>query len=85
MPNLDLKYFVYLSFLKMKKPVNHLFTGFCGTGGSRTLVQTRNNQAFYILILLLIFIAGKGTNTLSQRLSSEFHFAIEAPAKLSQN
>ena len=40
-----------------------------GAGGSRTLVQTWNNHAFYILIPLLLFVAGKGANALSRPLS----------------
>ena len=44
-------------------------TFFCGAGGSRTLVQTRNNYAFYILILLLVFVPGKETDILIQTLS----------------
>ena len=42
---------------------------FCGAGGSRTLVQTRNNYAFYILILLLVFELCKETDILIATLS----------------
>ena len=41
----------------------------CGAGGSRTLVQTRNNYAFYILILLLVFELCKETDILIATLS----------------
>ena len=54
-----------------------------GAGGSRTLVQTRNTHAFYMLILLLIFESCKETNTLNMTLSPKvslcvrsFHIAI---------
>ena len=40
-----------------------------GAGGSRTLVQTRNTHAFYMLILLLFFESCKETNTLNKTLS----------------
>ena len=42
---------------------------FSGAGGSRTLVQTRNNYAFYILILLLVFELCKETDILIATLS----------------
>ncbi len=44
-------------------------TFFSGAGGSRTLVQTRNNYAFYILILLLFFELSKETDILITTLS----------------
>jgi len=49
----------------MKKPCNQMITRlfFCGVGGIRTLVQTSNTQAFYMLILLLIFEPGQRANT----------------------
>lgn len=33
-----------------------ILSGFCGAAGFRTLVQTRNQYAFYMLIPLLIFV-----------------------------
>jgi len=42
---------------------------FCGSGGSRTLVQTRNPHGFYMLIPLLVFVPCKGTNALNATLS----------------
>lgn len=36
---------------------------FCGVGGIRTLVQTSNTQAFYMLILLLVFGIRQRANT----------------------
>ena len=56
-----------------------------GAGGSRTLVQTRNTHAFYMLILLLIFESCKETNTLNMTLSPKFRYAYGASASLSWN
>ena len=42
---------------------------FCGDGGSRTLVQTRNPHGFYMLIPLLVFVPRKGANALNATLS----------------
>lgn len=42
-----------------------LYGAFSGDDGTRTRVQTRNANAFYMLILLLFFEFNKGTNTLS--------------------
>ena len=42
---------------------------YCGDGGSRTLVQTRNPHGFYMLIPLLVFVPCKGTNALNATLS----------------
>ena len=52
-----------------KSEVFGLHSFFCGAGGSRTLVQTRNNHAFYILILLLFFELCKETDILIATLS----------------
>ncbi len=57
---------------------------FCGAGGSRTLVQTRNPQAFYMLMLLLFFVQGKETAILNLVLSSVFNPVVEAPPERSQ-
>ena len=57
----------------------------CGVGGSRTLVQTRNTHAFYMLILLLIVELSKETDTLNSTLSPKFHYAAGASASLSWN
>lgn len=35
----------------------------CGVGGIRTLVQTSNTQAFYMLILLLVFVVKQTANS----------------------
>ena len=43
---------------------------YCGAGGIRTLVQTRNKQAFYMLILLLVFEQNKEISILSFVLAS---------------
>ena len=43
-----------------------------GAGGSRTLVQTRNRCAFYMLIRLLVFEQDSGTGTQDPVLSSFF-------------
>ena len=58
---------------------------FCGDGGSRTLVQTRNPQAFYMLIPLLVFVTRKGANALNATLSPEFRPDVGAPTGLSRN
>ena len=58
---------------------------FRGDGGSRTLVQTRNPQAFYMLIPLLVFVPRKGTNALNATLSPKFRHAVGAPTRLSRN
>ena len=58
---------------------------FRGDGGSRTLVQTRNPQAFYMLIPLLVFVPCKGTNALNATLSPKFRHAVGAPTRLSRN
>ena len=55
-----------------KRPLKFSSRFNCGAGGSRTLVQTRNNHAFYMLILPLVFVKSKGTDTLSPTLSSKF-------------
>ena len=57
----------------------------CGDGGSRTLVQTRNPQAFYMLIPLLVFEPRKGANALNATLSPKFRPAVGAPTELSRN
>lgn len=56
---------------------------FCGDGGSRTLVQTRNPHAFYMLIPPLVFVLCKGEDALNATLSSEFRPNVEAPLELS--
>ena len=64
--------------LKNKNPHNSLITRVfdeiqyfkSGAGGSRTLVQTRNTQAFYMLILSLVFDKSKETDTLNLNLAS---------------
>ena len=56
-----------------------------GAGGSRTLVQTRNTHAFYMLILLLIVELSKETDTLNSTLSPKFRYAARASASLSWN
>ena len=58
-----------LLFLWIFKVHFYLDSVSSGAGGSRTLVQTRNNYAFYILILLLVFVPGKETDILIQTLS----------------
>ena len=40
-----------------------IINGFCGVGGIRTLVQTSNTQAFYMLILRLVFDRKQSTDT----------------------
>ena len=40
-----------------------IYRVFCGAGGIRTLVQTSNTQAFYMLILLLIFVVEQTANS----------------------
>ena len=40
-----------------------IINGFCGVGGIRTLVQTSNTQAFYMLILLLVFVVKQTANS----------------------
>ena len=59
------------------------FLDFCGDGGSRTLVQTRNPHAFYMLIPPLVFVLCKGEDALNATLSSEFRPGVEAPTGLS--
>ena len=61
------------------------FIDVCGDGGSRTLVQTRNPQAFYMLIPLLVFVPRKGTDALNVTLSPEFRRTVGAPVQLSRN
>ena len=39
------------------------FNGNRGVGGIRTLVQTSNTQAFYMLILLLVFVVKQTANS----------------------
>ena len=56
-----------------------------GAGGSRTLVQTRNTHAFYMLILLLIVELSKETDTLNSTLSPKFRYAAGASTSLSWN
>ena len=56
---------------------------FCGDGGSRTLVQTRNPHAFYMLIPPLVFVLCKGEDALNATLSSVFRLGVEAPTGLS--
>jgi len=58
---------------------------FCGGGGGRTLVQTRNHQGFYMLIPLLVFVPGKGADALNLTLSPESHPRVGAPRELSRN
>ena len=58
---------------------------FCGDGGSRTLVQTRNPQGFYMLIPLLFFVPGKGADALNLTLSPKSHPRVGAPRELSRN
>ena len=43
---------------------------FCGAGGSRTLVQTRNPKAFYMLIRCLILLRAPGSRQPNARPSS---------------
>ncbi len=62
-----------------------LYRLFRGDGGSRTLVQTRNPQAFYMLIPLLVFVPRKGTDALNATLSPEFRRTVGAPVQLSRN
>ena len=62
-----------------------VFLNFCGDGGSRTLVQTRNPHAFYMLIPPLFFVLRKGEDALNATLSSEFRPGVEAPTGLSWN
>ena len=40
-----------------------IFNGLSGVGGIRTLVQTSNTQAFYMLILLLVFVVKQTANS----------------------
>ncbi len=62
--------------LKTTKPAQVNLAGFlgfnpqlccasCGTGGIRTLVQTRNTITFYTLSFLLVFVTTPGKNTQS--------------------
>ena len=50
-----------------------LFTFFCGDGGSRTRVQTRNQYAFYTLILAFVFRAIARPKPPTIALSATFH------------
>ena len=56
-----------------------------GGEGSRTLVQTRNPQGFYMLIPLLVFVPGKGANALNLTLSPKFNSCVGAPNGRSRN
>ena len=57
----------------------------CGDGGSRTLVQTRNPQGFYMLIQLLVFVPGKEADVLNPTLSPKFNSRVGAPCERSRN
>jgi len=78
-------------YLKQENHRKHLiYGGFfysalgkSGAGGIRTLVQTRNKRAFYMLILLLVFEIRKETNTLILTLASLFRPGLEALPELS--
>ena len=45
----------------------------CGAGGNRTLVQTRNQYAFYMLSLLLVFVSNPATDSLIEPYSLVSH------------
>lgn len=49
--------------IKIKPCKLIIYRVFCGVGGIRTLVQTSNTQAFYMLILLLIFVIKQTANS----------------------
>ena len=49
--------------LKIKPYKSIIYRVLSGVGGIRTLVQTSNTQAFYMLILLLIFELRQRANT----------------------
>lgn len=55
---------------------------FCGAGGIRTLVQTSNTQAFYMLILLFIFDLKQRANTQFQAYLLEFSSFGQSPQRL---
>ena len=52
-----------------------------GAGGSRTLVQTRNRNAFYMLILLLVVGNGPGRGTQYQTLFPLSHLEAGTSSK----
>ena len=65
-----------------KPPFQWLLCPKSGDGRNRTLVQTRNSQTFYMLILLLVFEPSKGVNALNETLSHKLHFAVGDCSKL---
>ena len=53
-----------------------------GAGGSRTLVQTGKPYAFYMLILVFIFVMQQDPNHQLQPYPLKLHPPVEAPKKL---
>ena len=53
-----------INYIKTKKPAEK--RAICGAAGSRTPVQTPQQYAFYMLILLLIFVLREETDIRAQ-------------------
>ncbi len=54
----------------------------CGAGGSRTLVQTGKPYAFYMLILVFIFVMQQDPSHQLQPYPLKLHPPVEAPKRL---